>query len=66
MSLGTAITVSSLVVLAVSAKELALRFANADSPTTARVVHILEVLMALGVLLFGLTLLGGVLAGSQL
>lgn len=66
MSFGTAITVSLLVVAAVSARELALRFANADSPTTARVVHALEIAMAFGVLLFGLTLLGGAVAGGQL
>lgn len=64
MSLGTAITVSSLVVLAVSAKDLALRFAGADSHTTEHVVRALEIAAALCVMLFGLTLFGGALAGG--
>ena len=66
MSLGTAITVSLLVVLAVSAKDLALRFAGADSPTAGRVVHALEIGAALFVFLFGVTLLGGALVGGSL
>ncbi len=64
MSLGTAITVSSLVILAVSAKDLALRFVGANSQTTERVAHALEIAAALFVLLFGLTLLGGAVAGG--
>jgi nickel/cobalt transporter (NicO) family protein len=64
MSLGTAITVSSLVILAVSAKDLALRFAGADSPTAERILHALEIAAACFLLLFGLTLLGGALAGG--
>ena len=64
MSLGTAITVSLLVVLAVSAKDLALRFAKTDSQVAARVVHVLEIGAALVVLLFGLTLLGGAVVGG--
>lgn len=64
MSLGTAITVSSLVILAVSAKDLALRYAGADSLTTERVVHGLEIIAALFVLLLGLTLLGGAVSGG--
>jgi nickel/cobalt transporter (NicO) family protein len=64
MSLGTAITVSFLVVLAISAKDVALKFANADSATTERVVRGLEIVGALFVFLFGLTLLGGALAGG--
>ena len=64
MSLGTAITVSLLVILAVSAKDLALRLAKTDSQTTGRIVHILEVGAALVVLLFGLTLLGGAVIGG--
>lgn len=63
MSLGTAITVSALVVLAVSAKDLALRYANADSPITARTVRALEIAGAAFVLIFGLMLLGGAVAG---
>jgi nickel/cobalt exporter len=64
MALGTSITVSSLAILAVSAKDVALRFAKADSPTTERVVHLLEICLAAFVMLFGLTLLGGALAGG--
>jgi nickel/cobalt exporter len=64
MALGTSITVSSLAILAVSAKDVALRFAKAESPTTERVVHLLEICLAAFVMLFGLTLLGGALAGG--
>jgi nickel/cobalt transporter (NicO) family protein len=64
MSLGTAITVSTLAILAVSAKDVALRVAGADSPTTERVVRVLEVGAAAFVMLLGLTLLGGALAGG--
>ena len=64
MSLGTAITVSSLVILAVSAKDLALRYAGAESETTERIVHGLEIIAALFVLLLGLTLLGGAVSGG--
>jgi High-affinity nickel-transport protein len=64
MSLGTAITVSTLVVLAVSAKDLALRLAGADSPAAERAVRTLEIAAALFVMLFGLTLFGGALAAG--
>jgi nickel/cobalt exporter len=64
MALGTSITVSSLAVLAVSAKDVALRFARADSIVTERVVRALEICLAGFVLFLGLTLLGGALAGG--
>jgi nickel/cobalt transporter (NicO) family protein len=64
MALGTSITVSSLAILAVSAKDLALRFAKAESAVTERVVRVLEVCVAAFVMLLGLTLLGGALAGG--
>jgi ABC-type nickel/cobalt efflux system permease component RcnA len=64
MSLGTAITVSSLVILAVSAKDLALRFTGTGSRSAERVLHAFEIAAALFVLLFGLTLLGGAMAGG--
>ena len=64
MALGTSITVSSLAIMAVSAKDLALRFARADSAATARVVRALEIALAAFVMLLGLTLLGGALAGG--
>ena len=64
MSLGTAITVSSLAVLAVSAKDVALRVAGASSATAERVMRVLEICAAAFVMLLGLTLLGGALAGG--
>ncbi len=64
MALGTSVTVSSLAILAVSAKDVALRLAKADSPTTERVVRVLEICLAAFVMLLGLTLLGGALAGG--
>jgi nickel/cobalt exporter len=64
MALGTSITVSSLAIMAVSAKDVALRFAKADSAMTERVVRILEICAACFVMLLGLTLLGGALAGG--
>jgi nickel/cobalt exporter len=57
MALGTSIT-------AVSAKDVALRFAKADSAMTERVARVLEVCAAAFVMLLGLTLLGGALAGG--
>jgi nickel/cobalt exporter len=64
MALGTSITVSSLAIMAVSAKDVALRFAKADSAITERVVRVLEICAAGFVMLLGLTLLGGALAGG--
>ena len=64
MSLGTAVTVSSLAVMAVSAKDLALHVAGADSAMAERVVRALEICAAAFVMLLGLTLLGGALAGG--
>jgi nickel/cobalt transporter (NicO) family protein len=64
MALGTSITVSSLAILAVSAKDLALRFAKAESAVTERVMRVLEICVAAFVMLLGLTLLGGALAGG--
>jgi nickel/cobalt exporter len=64
MALGTSITVSTLAMLAVSVKDVALRFAKADSAMTERVVRVLEVCVAAFVMLLGLTLLGGALAGG--
>jgi nickel/cobalt exporter len=64
MSLGTAITVSTLVVLTVSAKDFARRLAGADSPAAERAVRVLEMAAALFVMLFGMTLFGGALAGG--
>jgi nickel/cobalt exporter len=64
MSLGTFITVSSLAILAVSAKDVALRFAGFESGAAERVMRVVEIGGALLVLLLGLTLLGGALQGG--
>jgi ABC-type nickel/cobalt efflux system permease component RcnA len=64
MSLGTFITVSALAVLAVSAKDLALRVAGLETNTTERIMRVVEIGGALVVLLLGLTLLGGALEGG--
>ena len=58
MSLGTAITVSVLAIMAVSAKGLAVRFAGPGSRRAAGISHAIEIAGALFVLLMGLMLLG--------
>lgn len=57
MSIGTAITVSILATLAVTAKSAAMRFAGGDS-AALRVGSAIEILGALLVLVLGLVLLG--------
>lgn len=64
MSLGTFITVSSLAVLAVTAKDAALRFVGFESGVAERIMRVVEIGGALLVLLLGLTLLGGALQGG--
>ena len=58
MSLGTAITVSLLATMAVSAKGLAVRFAGPGSRKAAGISHTIEIAGALFVLVMGLMLLG--------
>ncbi|MCJ8521393.1 ABC-type nickel/cobalt efflux system permease component RcnA [Pseudorhizobium tarimense] len=58
MSLGTAITVSLLAILAVAAKDVALRFAGPSTATGRRVTSTFEIAGALFILLIGLSLLG--------
>lgn len=58
MSLGTAITVSALAAMAVSAKGLAVRLAGPGSRKAAGISHAIEIAGALFVLLMGLALLG--------
>lgn len=58
MSLGTAITVSALAILAVTAKDLAIRYAGPGSSTAVRIGAGIEIAGALFVLLMGLALLG--------
>lgn len=64
MALGTGITVSLLVLAAVSARGLAVRLAGSgDSPLVTTVYAGIEALAACGVLLFGLLMLGAALSG---
>ncbi|ODT74155.1 MAG: hypothetical protein ABS76_37630 [Pelagibacterium sp. SCN 64-44] len=57
MSLGTAITVATLAILAVSAKGLAARIGGADSALAGQLVWWAELLGAIAVLAFGILLL---------
>lgn len=57
MGAGTAITVTALATIAVSAKGLARRIGGVDNPATASVVWWVELLAALAVLAFGVLLL---------
>jgi nickel/cobalt transporter (NicO) family protein len=57
MSIGTAITVSILATMAVTAKGIAVRYASSDS-AAARISNAIEIAGALLVLLLGLVLLG--------
>ncbi|MBP1846929.1 ABC-type nickel/cobalt efflux system permease component RcnA [Rhizobium petrolearium] len=66
MSIGTAITVTILAILAVSAKDVAVRIAGPGSPAGRRVTHAIEIGGALFVLLVGLSLLGASLQASSL
>lgn len=62
MSIGTAITVSALATLAVTAKGVAMRLAGGDS-AALRVGNAIEILGALLVMVLGLVLLGASLQG---
>ena len=62
MSIGTAITVSALATLAVTAKGVAMRLAGGDS-AALRVGNAIEILGALLVMVLGLVLLGAALQG---
>jgi ABC-type nickel/cobalt efflux system permease component RcnA len=64
MAVGTGITVAILAALAVSARGLALRLAGGGSAWTERAVHWAEIGVAAAVLVFGLLMLGGSLAGG--
>ena len=61
MALGTGLTVAILATIAVSAKGLAMRFADAESGRGSTVLRVIEIGGALAVLLFGVLLLGGAL-----
>ncbi|WP_342665145.1 nickel/cobalt transporter [Kaistia granuli] len=64
MALGTGITVSALAVLAVKAKDVALRFSGGESRNQLRVVNGLQIIAASGILIFGLLMLGGAMAAA--
>jgi nickel/cobalt exporter len=59
MGLGTAITVASLAMLAVSARKTAFTLTRADSPLGRKIIRGVEICGALAVLLFGTLLLLG-------
>ena len=63
MSLGTAITVAILATLAVSAKDLLVRYSGPGSRKAAWVTAAIEIAGALFVLVMGLVLLGAALQG---
>ncbi|MDR6103381.1 nickel/cobalt exporter [Agrobacterium larrymoorei] len=58
MSIGTALTVSLLAILAVTAKDAAIRYAGTGSRRASRIANGIEIAGALVVLLMGLALLG--------
>ncbi|HXV30334.1 MAG TPA: nickel/cobalt transporter, partial [Sinorhizobium sp.] len=62
MSIGTAITVSTLATMAVTAKGFALRYASSHSAAT-RISNAIEIAGALLVMVLGLVLLGAALQG---
>ncbi|MBW6421763.1 nickel/cobalt transporter [Rhizobium sp. XQZ8] len=66
MSVGTAITVAILAILAVSAKDIALKIAGPSSRTGRRISHAIEIGGALFVLLVGLSLLGASLQSTSI
>ncbi|SHG38385.1 ABC-type nickel/cobalt efflux system, permease component RcnA [Kaistia soli DSM 19436] len=65
MSLGTGATVAALAILAVKAKDIAVRFTgDGRSALANRVLRGFELAAAAGILLFGLAMLGGALASG--
>jgi ABC-type nickel/cobalt efflux system permease component RcnA len=59
MGLGTAITVATLAVLAVSARQTAAVLTGADSPLGRRIIRGVEACGSIAILLFGVLLLAG-------
>lgn len=59
MGLGTALTVASLAVLAVSARQTASLLTSADSPLGRRIIRGAEACGSIAILLFGVLLLAG-------
>ncbi|MBH0239540.1 nickel/cobalt transporter [Methylobrevis albus] len=64
MGLGTGLTVAALVLVAVSARGLAVRFAKADNGRGRLVHRAVEIGGALAVLAFGALMLGGAIAAA--
>jgi ABC-type nickel/cobalt efflux system permease component RcnA len=64
MGLGTGLTVATLAMIAVGARGVAVRLARTNSAVGVNAVRGLEIVAAAGVMLFGLTMLGGAIAGG--
>jgi nickel/cobalt exporter len=64
MAIGTGLTVAVLATLAVSARGLAVRLTNSESGLALGAIKAVEIAAALGILLFGLLMLGGAIAGG--
>jgi nickel/cobalt exporter len=64
MAIGTGLTVAVLAALAVSARGLAMRLAGSESSVALGAIKAVEILAALAILLFGLLMLGGAIAGG--
>jgi len=64
MGLGTGLTVATLATIAVGARGVAVRLARTNSAVGVSAVRGLEIIAAAGVMLFGLTMLGGAIAGG--
>jgi nickel/cobalt exporter len=64
MAIGTGLTVAVLATLAVSARGLAMRLTGNESSLALGAIKAVEIVAALAILLFGLLMLGGALAGG--
>jgi nickel/cobalt exporter len=64
MAIGTGLTVAALAVLAVSARGLAVRLTGGESRLALGALKAVEIAAALAILLFGLLMLGGAIAGG--
>ena len=64
MAIGTGLTVAVLATLAVSARGLAMRLAGSESGVALGAIKAVEILAALAILVFGLLMLGGAIAGG--
>jgi nickel/cobalt exporter len=64
MAIGTGLTVAVLATLAVSARGLAVRLTGSESSMALGAIKAVEIVAALAILLFGLLMLGGAIAGG--